>query len=94
MWYTYILLSLKDNKYYIGSTCNLKNRLLKHNSGGNTSTKNRRPLELVFFESFITKTESQERERQIKSYKGGIAFKKLLQNNIWAGTQAVNEGRL
>lgn len=79
MWYSYILRSLKDKRYYIGSTSDLEKRILKHNSGGNTSTKNRRPLELVYFESFTTKIEAQAREKQIKSYKGGLAFKKLLE---------------
>lgn len=78
MWYTYILQSKKDNKYYIGSTGNLDGRITQHNAGATTSTRNRRPFILVYFESFTSKAESLKRERQIKSYKGGEAFKKIL----------------
>ena len=80
MWKVYILKSKKDFKYYIGSTSNLEERLAKHNSGGNISTKNRRPLVLVYSETYNTKTEALSRERKIKSYKGGQAFKSLVSN--------------
>ncbi len=46
--------------------------------GGNVSTKNRRPLELVYFESYNTRVDATHRERVIKSYKGGEAFGKLV----------------
>lgn len=36
------------------------------------------PWEIVYKESFQTKKEAWLRERQIKSYKGGVAFKKLI----------------
>jgi putative endonuclease len=78
MWYTYILQSEKDGKYYIGSTSNLEQRLYKHNAGATISTKHRRPLKLVYSEGFNTKSEAIKREYKIKSYKGGNAFKKLL----------------
>jgi putative endonuclease len=44
MYYVYVLLSLKDNKFYIGYTNGLKRRLKEHNQGKNVSTKLRRPL--------------------------------------------------
>jgi len=44
------------------------------------STKNFRPWEIVYKEFFDTKQEAYRRELQIKSYKGGQAFKKLLKN--------------
>lgn len=78
MWYVYILKSLKDNKFYIGSTGNLILRIEKHNSGGNISTRNRRPLKLIYSETFEIKKQALQREKQIKSYKGGEAFKKLI----------------
>jgi putative endonuclease len=85
MWYVYILQSLKDAKYYIGSTGNLEQRIIQHNMGATVSTKNRRPFILVYFERYQTKAEALRREKQIKSYKGGNAFKKLFR----AGSEAV-----
>ena len=78
MFYVYILRSLKDEKYYIGSTSNVESRLAYHNSGKQRSTKNRIPFELIYFESYPTKSEALKREKQIKSYKGGVAFKRLI----------------
>ena len=49
-FYTYVLLSLKDNEYYIGYTNNLRKRLEEHNLGKNFSTKPRRPLKLIYFD--------------------------------------------
>ena len=36
------------------------------------------PWKIAYTESFKTKKEAWLRERQIKSYKGGVAFKNLL----------------
>jgi putative endonuclease len=78
MWYTYILESEKDGNYYTGSTKNLEQRLAKHNAGATVSTKHRRPFKIVYSECFASKSEALKREYQIKRYKGGEAFKKLL----------------
>lgn len=78
MYYMYVLQSLKDKKYYVGSCENLEERLIRHNQGRETATKHRTPFNLIYSESYNTRTEALNRERQIKSYKGGNAFKKLI----------------
>ena len=78
MWYTYVLKSLKDGRYYIGATSNLEQRVIRHNAGGNVSTKHRRPLQLVYSEVYPTKEMAYQREKILKSYKGGVAFKNLI----------------
>jgi len=82
MYYIYIIKSRKDGKFYIGSTADVEKRLLYHNSGKQRSTKNRIPFDLVFSESFENKTIALAREKQIKSFKGGRAFKLLMENFI------------
>jgi putative endonuclease len=82
MYYVYILKSLKDGKYYIGSTANVADRLAYHNAGKQRSTKNRTPFQLVYQEEYELKTVALAREKQIKSYKGGNAFQKLI-NGTW-----------
>jgi len=52
MFYTYILKSQKDGKTYVGYTEDLKERIETHNNGQVISTKNRRPLELIFYEGY------------------------------------------
>ncbi|MCR4328635.1 MAG: GIY-YIG nuclease family protein [Patescibacteria group bacterium] len=81
MPYTYILKSEVTGKYYVGSCDNLGERLKKHNAGRNKSTKQGIPWKVVYSETFPTKQEAYKREFQIKRYKGGTAFKKLICSN-------------
>ncbi len=77
-YFVYILKSLKDGRYYIGSTGNVEDRLKFHNSGLQRSTRHRVPFVVVYVEVKASKAEALKREKQIKSYKGGVAFKKLV----------------
>ncbi len=66
MNYTYIL-ECRDGSFYTGWTNNLKKRLRSHNEGrGSKYTKARRPVRLVYYESYGTKQEAMRREYQIK----------------------------
>jgi putative endonuclease len=76
--YVYILQSLKDNQYYIGETSNVVERLAFHNSGKQRSTKSRIPFRSVLVEEYPDRKEALKREKQIKSWKGGQAFQKLI----------------
>jgi len=82
MYFVYILKSLKNNRQYIGHTSNISERLSAHNRGSNRSTKNGRPWKLIYTETYDEKIIAARREREIKSYKGGDAFKNLLNNTI------------
>ena len=78
-YFVYILQSQKDNKYYIGSTSDVQSRLEYHNSGRQRSTKSRTPFKLILFESYNSKEDALKREKQIKSWKGGNAFIRLIE---------------
>ena len=53
---------------YCGWTNDLEKRVAAHNAGaGAKYTKPRRPVELVYFETFATKQEAMRREAEIKS---------------------------
>lgn len=66
MNYTYIL-QCKDGSLYTGWTNNLEKRIEDHNAGrGAKYTKPRRPVELVYYETFTTKEEAMSREYAIK----------------------------
>jgi len=67
MYFTYVLLSLKDNKQYVGFTNNIKNRIHEHNSGLVDATKYRQPLELVYFEACLDKQKAIKREKYFKT---------------------------
>ncbi len=77
-YYVYILRSSKDSKFYIGSSHDVDARLRFHNAGLQRSTRNRIPFQLVYTEKLENKEKALLREKQIKSYKGGEAFKKLI----------------
>ena len=63
--YVYIL-KCADGKHYHGYTNDLKKRLAQHRSGESRATGYRLPVQLVYFETFPTKTEAMRRERQLK----------------------------
>ena len=66
MNYTYIL-RCADGSLYTGWTIDLEKRLRAHNSGkGAKYTRSRRPVELMYYESFPTKSEAMHREAEIK----------------------------
>jgi len=49
MYYSYVLQSKKDNGFYIGFTKDLKLRFERHTKGLVDSTKDRRPLKLIYY---------------------------------------------
>ena len=76
--FVYILKSEKDGRFYIGETSDVPARLKFHNEGKQRSTKSRIPFNLVIYEEFETRSDALKREKQIKSWKGGNAFKLLI----------------
>lgn len=76
-YWVYILQSQKEFKYYIGSSADVDARLKFHNAGLQRSTKSRIPFKLVCSFQYSSKKDALSREKQIKSWKGGNAFKKF-----------------
>lgn len=68
MYYVYVLNidGIKDKKYYIGYTSDLKRRLVEHAKGGTKTTKNRNP-KLIYYEAFSSEALAKQRELGIKS---------------------------
>ena len=66
MYYTYIV-ECNDGTLYTGYTNDIDKRIKAHNEGkGAKYTKSRRPVRLVYQESFETKEEAMSREWHIK----------------------------
>ena len=82
MYYTYVLKSMKDNMFYIGFSKDLKQRLELHQKGAVESTKERRPLELIYYEACIEKADAERREKYLKSYHGKMFLKKRLKSYL------------
>ena len=66
MNYTYIV-KCSDGTFYTGWTNDLTRRMEAHNQGrGAKYTKARRPVKLIYYETFETKEEAMKREYAIK----------------------------
>jgi putative endonuclease len=77
-YYIYILLSIKDKKLYTGYTEDLKSRFEQHTKGQVISTKERRPLKLIYSEACLDKKDAMHREKYLKTYWG----KQFLKNRL------------
>ena len=64
-YYVYVLQSEKDKRFYVGYTSNLKERINQHNSGSVKSTKDRRPLKLIYYEACINQTDALNKEKYL-----------------------------
>jgi putative endonuclease len=91
MYYVYVLRVKKTGKHYVGQTENLTKRLEKHSRGETKSMKNRGEFEMVYVEKCSTRSDAMRREKEIKSYKGGEAFKRLLSGY---SKNQINDGRV
>lgn len=80
-FYTYILMSQKDGRFYTGVTDDLNRRLKQHNTGLVPSTLRRLPVEMVYFEACLSKDDAYRREKYLKTGMG----KRFLGNRLRGG---------
>ncbi len=78
VFYTYVIQSKKDGKWYTGFTNNLLRRLKEHNDNKVSSTKGRGHFELIYYEACIDEQDARNREKYLKSGMG----KRYLKNRL------------
>jgi len=78
MFSIYIIYSQKLDKYYIGYSSDVKERLLKHNRRSKGFSSLGRPWILVYTESFDNKKAAMEREKQLKNWKNRERLEALI----------------
>ncbi|QGU00214.1 putative endonuclease containing a URI domain [Candidatus Syntrophocurvum alkaliphilum] len=67
MVYVYIV-ECSDKTLYTGYTVDIEKRIKQHNIGkASKYTRGRKPVNLVYLESFTSKSEALKRENKIKS---------------------------
>lgn len=82
MSFVYILKSRKSNKYYIGSTTDLKNRI-KHHKGGHTpSTKRLGDVDLVFSQEYNSVSDARKIEFKLKKLKRRDYIEKIIKDGF------------
>ena len=83
MFYIYIIYSKKVDRYYVGQTENVEERLISHSEGISKYTSISDDWKLVYTELFETRNESIHRENEIKKKKSRKYIEWLiLKNNI------------
>ena len=78
MFYVYTLYSKFLDSYYTGSTSNVVDRLKSHLQNHKGFTSKAKDWVIVYSESFETKKDALDRERQIKNWKSKIMIQKLI----------------
>jgi len=78
MFYTYIIYSERIDRYYIGSTEHLDQRLNDHNNGRTPSTKKKGPWALKWSKEFATRSEALAEERRLKAMKSRIYLEQVI----------------
>ena len=78
----YILFSYHDFKFYIGYTTNFVKRLKDHRYGKVKSTRDRRPLVLMYLEFHTNRKDAERRERYFKTTKGKKAIRLMIRQGL------------
>ncbi len=69
MHHIYLLKSEKDAGFYIGFTNRTpQERLVEHQNGLVDSTRNRRPVNLVYYEAYVDEAKARKREIDLKKF--------------------------
>ncbi len=79
MHYVYLLKSINKEEYYLGSTNDLKKRLVEHNAGNVISTKRYSPWRVIYYEAYLTESLARKRESRLKHH--GNSMKELKNRN-------------
>ena len=86
MFYTYVLFCIDSirnrKKFYIGSTEDLRTRLLKHKTKNVDTTKSFNKIELIYYEACCNKKDARKRELQLKTGFGRGYVNKRLENDL------------
>ena len=78
MYTVYIIYSPSLDRYYIGFTQDITDRLRRHNSKSKGFTNRANDWIIVHVESFNQKNEAMRREKEIKGWKSKKLIEKLI----------------
>ncbi|SEP97434.1 GIY-YIG nuclease family protein [Neolewinella agarilytica] len=81
MYYIYLLYSSVADRYYVGYTSDLEQRVQEHNSPtGARWTRGKGPWQLSYFETFKNERDARKREIEIKKKKRRSYLEWLIEN--------------
>ena len=67
IFFTYVMFSEADKKFYVGFTTDLEKRLEDHQRGAVASTAHRRPVKLIYYEACLNEKDALKREKYFKT---------------------------
>ncbi|MFD2034292.1 GIY-YIG nuclease family protein [Belliella marina] len=70
MFFVYAISSIRRKYIYAGLTSNLEDRIHRHNSGYEKTTKPYAPFSIIYSKTFLTRPEAREHEKFLKSTPG------------------------
>lgn len=82
MAYVYILESLRDGRYYVGSTNNISERIRHHENGYTYSTKRFGGVKLVFKQEFESVSVARKIEMRLKKLKRKDYLKRIINDGV------------
>jgi putative endonuclease len=80
-FYLYILESLADGSYYVGSTQDLPARIERHNQGRVKYTRTKRPWKIVYSEKHPDRSSAMKREYALKRRKSKAYIETLVRTS-------------
>ena len=80
MGVVYILQSEVNGRYYVGSTNNLRRRILEHNNGQSKYTNLTKPFKLMFSKEYSTLGEARKIEYKLKKFKRRDILEKIIES--------------
>jgi len=81
-YYIYVLESCKNTNFYVGYTKDIRKRVDEHKNGLVKSTKNRLPLNLIYWEGCISQKDALKREKYLKTTWGKRYIKNRLKDYL------------
>ena len=82
MGFVYILQSTKNLRYYIGSSVDADKRLIYHNNGWVTATRNKGPWEIKFIQGYPTIKEAKQIEYRLKKSKSRKIIEQIISEQV------------
>lgn len=86
MYYNYVLLCIdnrrKRQKFYIGTTEDLRQRIIAHKTKSVKTTKSFDKISLIYYEFCLDKTDAIKREHQLKTGFGRGYINKRIENYL------------
>ena len=79
LYHLYIIQSLIDDSFYVGTAQDLEDRISRHNQGRSKYTKNKRPWDIVYSEEHPDRSSAMKREYAIKRRKSKDYIAKLIE---------------